>query len=203
MAESISVHVSSALTVVVVRGAKSVRVLGVRVDVRYRVVGVVVHAAAVVVVRRGSDRGPRLLPLFRRRLARPVLAPAAGVRDPIERHPLHRPVDHGHQVLERGAQLLQITGQHGYGVRGQAAPEPSARAHPVQRQPGTGHVQQQVSVRRRCAVRATGFHKVSQHASPAVAKWPPCALVATLQEKTKNYKITHYLFVSGGAYVRG
>lgn len=84
-----------------------------------------------------------------RRLAGPVLAPVARVRDPVERNPLHGPIDHGHQVLERGAELLQVTGQHGCGVRGQTAPEPGARAHPVQRQPGAGDVQQQVGVRRR------------------------------------------------------
>lgn len=140
------------------------RILRVGVDVRYRVIGVVVHAAATVVValfRRSTGGGGGggfvigkgllllIALLLPRRLAGLILAPVlARVRDPIERNPLHGPIDHGHEVLERGAELLQVTGQHGYGVRGQTAPEPGARAHPVQRQPGTGDVQQQVRVRR-------------------------------------------------------
>lgn len=149
------------LTVVVDRRVGSVlggRVLGVGVDVWYRVVGIVVHAAAVVLLLYGGlcavvvvVSGKRLMRKSRRRLAHPVLASVARVRYPVQRHPVNRPVDHGHQVFERGAHLLQVTGQHGRGIGGQSAPEPGARAHPVHRQSGAGHVQRQVRVRRRCA----------------------------------------------------
>lgn len=123
---------------------------------RYRVIGVIVRAVIVVLLlcgRRAVSPIKGLLLRVLRRLRR--LTPVARVCDSVERHPLHRPVDYGHQMLERGAQLLKITSQHSYGVRGQAAPEPGSRTHPVQRQPGTGDVQQQVRFCRRCTA-ATG-----------------------------------------------
>lgn len=210
------------------------RVLGVGINVRYRIVGVVVHAApadpGVVIVPAGRCRvvrlaargkrvcdGVRLLHLRRlrlhlrrlrlhlrrlrwrrrRRLTRPVLAPVTRVCDPVERHAVHRPVDHRHQVFERGAQLLEVTGQHGYGVRGQAAPEPDAGTHPVQRKPGTGDVQQQVRVGRRRAGRWWArCHQVGQHAAPAVAERPACARIATLWTKKKKHTKINHLIVA-------
>lgn len=144
----------------------------------YRVVGVIIHTATVAVLLLQGGLyavivvgGKGLSRTSRRRLAHPVLASITRVRYPVERHPVHRPVDHGYQVFERGAQLLQITGQHGRGIGGQSATEPGARAHPVHSQPSTGHVQRQVRVRRRCASRAATDrrHQMSQHTTLTVA----------------------------------
>lgn len=151
------------LTVVVHRAVSVLgRFLRIGINVWY---GVVLVGRVVVLVDGGGGGGVKCLLLvsrLRRRLARTVLARVTRVRDPVERHALHRSVDHGHQMSERGAQLLQVTGQHGWRVRGQAAPEPSARAHPVQREPVTGHVQQQVRVRRRFGLaRRARCHQVS------------------------------------------
>lgn len=170
-------------------------VLRVGVDVRYRRVFVIVLVFVVIAAtvtightRARSAHGNKALLLIMsrhwQRLARPVLAPvAARVRDSVQRNAVHRTVDHGHQMFERGAQLLQIVGQHGRGVGGQAAPETNTRTHPVQREPRTGHVQQQVRVRRRLDTRWAGAvwrRQVGQYAARSVGEGPPCTCIATL-----------------------